>query len=161
MLLPGDPRFPAKHQTNRLSDVYVMAPPPQPSSQPHPPTAGYRPFYMYAVCRFSKKKKITYFVLCFSFVSMYIYTLKVRQTSYIVSKFVIGREVAMAQVCNSCFFLFVAYFVNGVWQIIQQIFIFLWWWWLICCGLTTGTAVSPLLLLIRNVKLSLFPLSFS
>lgn len=64
---------------------------------------------MYAVCRFSKKKKYNLFcslLLFCKYVNIYI---NVRQKSYIVSKFVIGREVAMAQVCNSCFLFFVLF----------------------------------------------------
>lgn len=136
-----------------LLDVYVVAPPPP--VQPTPPSHRWMQAFvcMQSADFLRKKKYITYFVLCFCFVSMYIY-INVRQTSYIVSKFVIGCEVAMAQVCNSCFMVFdCSFFVNGVLQILQQMLIFLWWWW-INCGLTTVTAVFQFLLLTRNVKVS-------
>lgn len=133
----------------------LLPPPTRPANPTLPPLdTG---LCMYAVCRFSKKKKL-YNLFCSllpfcKYVYIYIY-INVRRTSYIVSKFVIGCEVAMAQVCNSCFMFFVcSFFVNGVLQIFQQKLIFLWWWW-INCGLTTVTAVFQFLLLTRNVKVS-------
>lgn len=145
---------PAVRRTNQTVGCVRCCPTPTRPANPTLPPLD-TGICVYAVCRFSKKKKsITYFVLCFCFVSMYIdIYINVRQTSYIVSKFVIGCEVAMAQVCNSCF-MFVSFFVNGVLQIFQQMWIFL-WWWIIYCGLTTVTADFQFLLLIRNVKVSL------